>query len=38
MVTGVEVSYRRPARYGDTVQVTCWNARLRQPGVAFAYA
>ena len=28
MVTGVEVRYRRPARYGDTVRVVCWGERL----------
>ena len=37
MVTGVEVSYRRPARYGDTVQVICWGDRLASRGVRFAY-
>jgi acyl-CoA thioester hydrolase len=37
MVTGVEVSYRRPARYGDTVQVACSLARLGSRGLAFAY-
>jgi YbgC/YbaW family acyl-CoA thioester hydrolase len=28
MVTGVEVRYRRPARYGETVAVICWGERL----------
>ena len=28
MVTAVELRYRRPAHYGDTVQVTCWGERL----------
>ena len=37
MVTGVEVSYRRPARYGDTVQVACSIARLGTRGLSFAY-
>jgi acyl-CoA thioester hydrolase len=37
MVTGVELRYRRPARYGDTVQVTCWGERLASRGVRFAY-
>lgn len=37
MVTGVEVSYRRPARYGDTAQVACSLARLGSRGLAFAY-
>jgi acyl-CoA thioester hydrolase len=37
MVTGVEISYRRPARYGDTVKVVCWGDRLGSRGVRFAY-
>jgi acyl-CoA thioester hydrolase len=37
MVTGVEVRYRRPARYGETVQVACRVDRLGSRGVAFAY-
>ncbi|HEX6201904.1 MAG TPA: thioesterase family protein [Thermoanaerobaculia bacterium] len=37
MVTGVEVSYRRPARYGETVQVSCSLARLGSRGLTFAY-
>lgn len=37
MVTGVEVRYRRSARYGDTVQVACWNERLGSRGLRFAY-
>jgi len=37
MVTGVELRYRRPARYGDTVQVTCWGERLASRGIRFAY-
>jgi acyl-CoA thioester hydrolase len=37
MVTGVEVRYRRPARYGEVVQVTCWCERLGSRGVRFAY-
>jgi acyl-CoA thioester hydrolase len=37
MVTGVEISYRRPARYGDTVKVICWGDRLGSRGVRFAY-
>jgi len=37
MVTGVEVRYRRPARYGDTVRVVCWGERLASRGVRFAY-
>ena len=31
MVTGVEVRYHRPARYGDAVRVVCWCERLAQP-------
>ncbi|HYN22735.1 MAG TPA: thioesterase family protein [Thermoanaerobaculia bacterium] len=37
MVTGVEISYRRPSRYGDTVKVVCWGDRLGSRGVRFAY-
>lgn len=37
MVTAVEVSYRRPARYGETARVTCSLARLGSRGLAFAY-
>jgi acyl-CoA thioester hydrolase len=37
LVTGVEASYRRPARYGDVVQVVCWNERLGSRGLRFAY-
>jgi acyl-CoA thioester hydrolase len=37
MVTGVELRYRRPARYGDTVVVTSWGERLASRGVRFAY-
>lgn len=37
MVTGVQVSYRRPARYGDTVRVLCWGERLASRGLRFAY-
>ncbi|HLX07130.1 MAG TPA: thioesterase family protein [Thermoanaerobaculia bacterium] len=37
MVTGVELRYRRPARYGDTVQVTCWGERLASRGIRFTY-
>ena len=37
MVTGVEVSYRRPARYGDRVRVVCWNDRLGTRGLRFVY-
>jgi acyl-CoA thioester hydrolase len=37
MVTGVEASYRRPARYGDVVKVACWTDRLGSRGLRFAY-
>ena len=37
MVTAVQASYRRPARYGDTVKVVCWNDRLGSRGLHFAY-
>jgi acyl-CoA thioester hydrolase len=37
MVTGVQLSYRKPARYGDTVRVVCWGDRLGSRGVRFAY-
>ena len=37
MVTAVHVSYRRPARYGDTVKVVCWNNRIGSRGLHFAY-
>jgi len=36
-VTGVELRYSRPARYGETVAVTCWGERLMSRGVRFAY-
>ena len=37
VVTGVSARYRRPARYGDTVQVTCWGEHLGSRGIHFAY-
>lgn len=37
MVTGVSARYRRSARYGDTVQVTCWGEHLGSRGIHFAY-
>ncbi len=37
MVTGVEARYRKPARYGDIVQVACWGERLASRGLRFAY-
>jgi acyl-CoA thioester hydrolase len=37
MVTGVNVSYRQPARYGDTVELHCHIQRMASRGVTFAY-
>lgn len=37
LVTGVQLAYRAPARYGDTVQVQCWVDKLGSRGVTFAY-
>jgi acyl-CoA thioester hydrolase len=37
MVTGLEISYRRPAHYGDTVGVLCWAERFASRAVRFAY-
>ena len=37
MVTGVEVRYHRPARYGDVVRIACWCERLASRGLRFAY-
>ncbi len=37
MVTGVEVRYLRPFRYGDVARVACWSERLMSRGVRFAY-
>jgi len=37
MVTGVEVSYRRAARYGDRVAVACRLERLGSRGLRFGY-
>jgi acyl-CoA thioester hydrolase len=37
MVTGVEARYHRPARYGETVRVTCWCDRMASRGLRFAY-
>jgi len=37
MVTGVEASYRRPARYGDTPRVVCTLERLGSRGLRFRY-
>jgi len=37
LVTGVDVSYRAAARYGDTIDVDCWVERVASRGVTFAY-
>lgn len=37
MVTGVEVAYRRSARYGDRVRVVCWTERMMSRGLRFSY-
>lgn len=37
MVTGVEARFLRPARYGDTVQVSCRLDRLASRGLRFGY-
>ena len=37
MVTGVQVRYLRPARYGDTVQVVCWTERMGSRALHFSY-
>lgn len=37
MVTGVELRYRQPARYGETVEIHCWIEKLLSRGVRFAY-
>jgi acyl-CoA thioester hydrolase len=38
LVTGARLSYRGPSRYGDTVDVACWVARIGSRGVTFAYS
>lgn len=37
MVTGIDIAYRRPARYGDTVEIRCRIARLGSRGLRFDY-
>ena len=37
MVTAAHLSYRGGARYGDTVRVTCWLAKLKSRILEFAY-
>lgn len=36
-VTGMNLRFRRPARYGDTVEVAAWIERLGSRGIRFAY-
>ena len=37
LVTGAELSYRAPARYGESVDVACWVERVGSRGVTFDY-
>ena len=37
MVSGAELRYLRPARYGERVQIACWIAELRSRSLRFAY-
>ncbi|MEO8195396.1 MAG: thioesterase family protein [Thermoanaerobaculia bacterium] len=37
LVTGVHLTYRSPARYGDTVSAACWVERVGSRGVVFEY-
>ncbi|MEM9294111.1 MAG: thioesterase family protein [Acidobacteriota bacterium] len=37
VVTGVEVRYRQPARYGDTIQIRCHVDRVTSRGMTFGY-
>jgi acyl-CoA thioester hydrolase len=37
VVTGVEIQYRRPAHYGESVAVTSWVERLGSRLMRFAY-
>jgi len=37
MVTGLTLEYRGPARYGDTVSVTCHIVRVGSRGLRFGY-
>jgi acyl-CoA thioester hydrolase len=37
MNSALSVRYRRPARYGEIVGVTCWIERLASRAVHFAY-
>ncbi len=37
LVTGLQVEYRRSARYGEDVAVRCWLDRFASRGLHFAY-
>ena len=37
MVTGAQLRYRQPARYGDVVRVACRLERLTSRGLVFGY-
>lgn len=37
MSSELRARYHRPARYGDTVRVTCWIERLASRAIHFAY-
>jgi len=37
LVTGAELSYRAPARYGERVVASCWVERVGSRGVRFGY-
>jgi acyl-CoA thioester hydrolase len=37
MNSAVDVRYRKPAKYGDTVRVTCWIDKLASRALHFAY-
>lgn len=37
MVTGLTVDYRKPARYGDALDVSCRLSRLGSRGLTFSY-
>ena len=37
LVTGAELSYRAPARYGERVRAACWVERVGSRAVTFAY-
>lgn len=37
LVTGVHLTYRSPARYGDIVRAACWVERVGSRGVTFEY-